>query len=58
MPEVSGRPDDPDVQRTIRAERTERPDGRYLIYYSWPEEQSPEGGLDVADDPCEASTDV
>lgn len=58
MPEVGDRQDDQDAQQTMRAERTERPDGRYLIYYSWSEQQPPGGVSGAADDRPEAPADV
>ena len=43
-------PDDPLV--SMRVELVERPDGRYLVYYSWPPEPEP-----TADEPMSAPTD-
>lgn len=59
MPEAGRRPDEPDAQRDMRIERTERSDGRYLIYYSWPEPQRPdEAAPSAGDDGREGSADV
>jgi hypothetical protein len=58
MPEASGRPDGLDAQQAMRIERTERPDGRYLIYYSWPELQPSDEEPTADDDRREGSADV
>lgn len=58
MPDSGGRQDEQDAQQTMRIERTERPDGRYLIYYSWSEQQPSDGVAGAADDRPEASADV
>lgn len=46
-------PDDP--LHTMIVDRVERPDGRYLIYYGWPDADSPAPAL-PADRNAEAST--
>jgi hypothetical protein len=39
MPELDSGTHERDAKLTMRIERIDRPDGRYLIYYSWPDQR-------------------
>ena len=45
-----------DPARSMIVQRTERADGRYLIYYDWPEALA--GDVTDGDDPAAADPDV
>ena len=49
-------PDDP--LRELVVERVERPDGRYLLYYRWPQSESPVTPLEVTGDDPPQDEDV
>lgn len=51
MPEDTGRQQERPERPSMRVERTERADGRYLIYYSWIEEQSADAASSTSGKP-------
>jgi hypothetical protein len=55
MSDDTRRQDEPDEQPPMRVERTERDDGRYLIYYSWTGEPAAEDSSRPTAQPAEAS---
>jgi len=51
MPEDTGRQQDRQERPSMRVERTERDDGRYLIYYSWTDEQAADAASSTSGKP-------